>query len=144
MFNLLPDWASGTGFVPPFKRLSLACMGTDSKEKKTGQILVGKWRFSRFPILFRSFQHSLLFNFEEWFFCAVAGCCFLFLPPLRFGNVVTARCLWAPVDERHGCFSGVILFCVFLEIDDIYRKPLPKDVFDGNSIQQQLFFPFEP
>lgn len=31
-------------------------------------------------------------------------------------------------------------FCVFLEIDDIYRKPLPKDVFDGNSIQQQLFF----
>lgn len=144
MFNLMPDWASGTGFVPPFKRLSLACMGTDSKEKKAGQILVGEWRFSRFPILFRSFQHSLLFNFEEWFFCAVAGCCFLFLPPLRFGNVVTARCLWARVDERHGCFSGVILFCVFLEIDDIYRKPLSKDVFDGNSIQQQLFFPFEP
>ena len=58
----MPDWASGTGFVPPFKRVSLACMGTDSKEKKTGQILVGEWRFSRFPILFSAVCSSILKN----------------------------------------------------------------------------------
>lgn len=73
-----------------------------------------------------TFQRSFLFNFEEWFFCAVAGCCFLFLPPLRFGNVVTARCLWAPVDERHGCFSGVILFAFSLRSMTSIESLFPK------------------
>ena len=54
--STMPGRASGTGFVPPFKRLSLACLGADSKEKKTGQILLGKLGST-------SFSHTLKRSF---------------------------------------------------------------------------------
>ena len=58
--STVPGRASGTGFVPPFKRLSLACLGTDSKEKKTGQIFLGKLGSPGFS---HTLKGSFPFNF---------------------------------------------------------------------------------